>query len=117
MRLRFEMSGGYGGIFATRPLAYDVTLDELPDSDRRALSDVLSASGLLEASPLASAPPSRPDALTYRLTITAGGQSRRFVFDDISVPPAARPLLQHLQARAITLRAGTSPHPGPREPA
>ena len=71
----------------------------------------MSASGLLDAEPDAAAPPPRPDILTYRLTITDEGRTRSFTFDDVTAPPAARPLIQHLQDRAIAQRAGTSSGP------
>jgi hypothetical protein len=111
MHLHFEMTGGYTGIFATRPLVYGVTVEQLPEADRQALLQLVSAAGLLDAEPGGAAPPPRPDVLTYRLTITDEGRTRSFTFDDLTAPPAARPLLQHLQERAITERAGTSSGP------
>ena len=44
--------------------------------------------------------------MTYTLTIPTEGRTRRFTFDDITVPPAVRPLLEELQRRAIAERAG-----------
>jgi hypothetical protein len=44
--------------------------------------------------------------MTYALTITTEGRTRRFTFDDTTAPPAVRPLLEELQRRAIAQRAG-----------
>jgi hypothetical protein len=105
MRIEFEMSGGYGGLFAKQPLALRVSADDLPEEARRELTDLVAASGLWEAEP-GPKPPGRPDVLHYALAITREGRTRRFEFDDVSLPAAARPLVQFLQARAIERRAG-----------
>jgi hypothetical protein len=88
-----------------------VAAEELPDPDRHALLDLLRASGLLEAASAPSTPTPVPDVLRYRLSITAEGRTRTFAFNDVMAPPAARPLLQHLQERAVAGRAGPSSHP------
>lgn len=106
MRIEFEMSGGYGGLFAKQPLALRLSADDLPEPARRALTDLVAASGLWEAAAAGPRPPGRPDVLHYALAITREGRTRRFEFDDVSLPAAARPLVQFLQARAIERRAG-----------
>ena len=105
MQLGFEMAGGYAGVFAAEPLTYRVEVDELPEPDRGRLRQLLGASGLLEAAPGAPGPPPRPDVLTYTLTITTEERTRRFTFDDITAPPAVRPLLGDLPRRAVARRA------------
>lgn len=106
MQLGFEMTGGYAGVFAAKPLSYRVVVDDLPEPDRGRLRQSVDASGLLQAAPGEPGPPPRPDVMTYTLTITTEGRTRRFTFDDITVPPAVRPLLEELQRRAIAERAG-----------
>ena len=106
MQIRFEMSGGYAGVFAARPLTSVVALNSLPENERAQVQALLDASGLLQKAARESTTGALGgDAQTYQLTITADGTTRRFTFDDTTVPPAARPLLQHLQQRAIADRA------------
>ena len=106
MELRFEMSGGYAGVFTGRPLTCVATVDELPGPERVHLRQLVEESGLLQATQSDSGPTPGRDVMTYRLSITAEGGTRHFTFDDITVPPGVRPLLQHLQQRAIAERAG-----------
>ena len=105
MQLGFEMTGGYSGVFAAKPLSYRVAVDDLPEPERGRLRQSVDASGLLQAAPVEPGPPPRPDVMTYTLTITAEGRTRRFTFDDMTAPPAVRPLLEELQRRAIAQRA------------
>jgi len=107
MQIRFEMSGGYAGMFAARPLTYQVAVDELPEPERTALRELVERSGLLTSPPPEPAR-ATPDALTYRLTITSEGRTHQLTLHDPSVPAAVRPLLQYLQQRAIAQRAGTA---------
>lgn len=107
MRIEFEMSGGYGGLFAKEPLALRVTVEDLPEDAGRELTGLVAASGLLEAPGTGPEPGTagRPDVLRYTLAISQEGQTRRFVFDDVTLPAAARPLVQYLQSRAVAQRA------------
>jgi hypothetical protein len=107
MRIEFEMSGGYGGLFAKQPLALRVTVEDLPEDARRELTDLVAASALLEAAGAEPEPRpvGRPDVLQYTLAISQEGQTRRFDFDDVTLPAAARPLVQWLQSRAVEQRA------------
>ena len=107
MQIRFEMRGGYAGVFAARPLTSVVSLGSLPENERAQVRALVDASGLLGTTPRESTTGALGgDAQTYQLSITADGTTRRFMFDDTTVPPAARPLLQHLQQRAIADRTG-----------
>jgi hypothetical protein len=105
MQVRFEMSGGYAGAFAARPLTCVVNGDELPEPQRRWVQQMVDEPGPPPRAPGDPDPPRGGDVMTYRLTITAGGESRHFRFDDMTAPPGVRPLLQYLQQRAITDRA------------
>ena len=116
MRLHFEMTGGYSGVFAARPLVSDVAVDELPEAEGRAVRELVRSTGLLDGGAAIGPRGPRPDTLTYRLTITDGGRSQSFAFDDVTAPPSVRPLLEYLQKRAIAERGGarrTGPSPSP----
>ena len=106
MRITFELSGGYGGLFAKEPLTCHVDLDALPPDESAELQALLAESGLLgldsASQPRAGA--SVPDAFCYRLTLVDDGPRRSHAFDDRTVPPAARPLLERLRRRAIEER-------------
>src|SRR5262245_37122203 len=116
MRLHFEMTGGYSGIFAAKPLVCDVADSDLAEAERGELRERVAASGLLEAEPAAFATTPRADVLAYRLIITHAGTTRTFVFDDTNAPGSARPLLEHFQKRALDARARRAPNPGLESP-
>ncbi|HVL97952.1 MAG TPA: protealysin inhibitor emfourin [Egibacteraceae bacterium] len=119
MQIDFELRGGYGGLFATKPLVHRVATTDLPPGEREQLEDLVRRAGLLEggvpppASPAggAEAAAERPstgarraDTFTYRLSLRGGGRSGTYTYDDVTVPPAVRPLLTWLQKRALSAR-------------
>ena len=106
MRIAFEFSGGYGGLYAAEPLRYRADTDALPEELRKRLLGLIGESGLLEAEPAppASRPGPQRDVFTYSLTLGAGAEAKAFTFDDASAPPAARPLLNALRELAMAER-------------
>ena len=107
MRIRFEFQGGYGGLFAAKPLAYDVDIDRLPDEVRTKLKELIQNAGVLEAEEGAAHAPKAGrgrDVYNYRLQIQDGGLRRSMAFDDANAPPKVRPLLQFLQKLAMERR-------------
>lgn len=106
MRITFEMSGGYGGLFAKRPLSYHVDTDELPEPVREKLLGLVRSCGILElqSEQMVPASPRRPDVYSYALSVTERGVTSFYSFDDVSAPAAIRPLLQYLQERAVEQR-------------
>lgn len=106
MRIEFECSGGYGGLFAKEPLSYRVDTGTLPKDLGDELLRLIDASGLLERDAAAATgkPGMGRDVFNYRISIRDQGSAKTFVFDDISAPPAARPLLNYLRQRAIEQR-------------
>lgn len=107
MRITFEMSGGYGGLFALRPLSFHVDTADLSETDREELLALVRSSGLLEATAAETAAASgRPDVYHYRLSIAHERGAASFAFDDLTAPANVRPLLQHLQQRAVQERMG-----------
>ena len=108
MRVRFEMSGGYGGLFTAEPLACDVNTNELSGTEEEEFHRLIDDSGLLalEEAETPSTTPVR-DAIEYRIwMIDDGGRSREYAFDDTTVPVEARPLLDHLRTMALSQRSG-----------
>lgn len=104
MRIDFQYSGGYGGLFAKRPLAVSVSVDDLGEDERRELLSLVASSGLLEtelAQPQAS-PGLQRDVFTYSLSIYEGGKAKSFTFDDSTAPASVHPLLAFLRKLAIT---------------
>ena len=116
MRIDFEFSGGYGGLFARRPLALSLDSGELPAAQRQELTALVDASGIMTMAPLPpggppQGPPQGPppgpppgpqrDVFTYRLTISRGDLRKSFDFDDVTAPPALQPLLGFLRGLAI----------------
>ena len=106
MRIWFEFSGGYGGLFAAQPLALDLDAAALLDSDRDELLTLIGEAKLLEqtAQPSAGSRAAR-DSFQYKLEIEDRGVNRAYGFDDVSAPAAVRPLLQFLQKLAMQRRA------------
>ena len=108
MRIEFECAGGYGGLFAARPLDYRVESDDLPEDRREKLLALVASSGLLD---MADAPDGAGhgqgqarDVFTYKLSIRDQSTSRSFDFDDVTAPEKARPLLNYLRELAIEAR-------------
>ena len=106
MRIRFEFQGGYGGLFAAKPLAYDVDTDQLPDEAGTKLLKLIQSAGIMEAEEPGRAPKAGRgrDVYNYRLEIQDRGLRRSMAFDDASAPPQVRPLLQFLQELALERR-------------
>jgi len=107
MQIEFEFSGGYGGLFAKRPLALRLASEELPARQREELATLVETSGIMTMAPVAPAgPPQGPpgpqrDVFNYRLTISRGDVRKSFDFDDVTAPPALQPLLGFLRELAI----------------
>lgn len=108
MRIEFEFSGGYGGLFAAKPLGYRADTDELPEELRNRLLTLIAESGVLELEPTPASGGTGPqrDVFNYRLTLGEGAEAKTFAFDDASAPPAVRPLLNALRELAMAERLG-----------
>jgi hypothetical protein len=100
LRLRLEVSGGYGGLHALEPLTAEASEDDLSDEERAAL---LAAS----SSASGGGPPSSPipDSFQYVLTVQQEGASHRMTFDDRTLPTDLRPVVQRLRRAALDRRA------------
>lgn len=94
MRIEYTQSGGFVG--AVKRCAIDTAA--LEEADRRELESLVAASGFVQSAELLSA--SSRDRRHYEITIEEGAAVRRIVCDDACLPPAARPLVVFLAARA-----------------
>ncbi len=106
MRIEFEFSGGYGGLFAAKPLGYRADTEGLPEELRDRLLKLIRESGILELEPApqAGGPGPQRDVFTYSLNLGEGAEAKAFAFDDASAPPAVRPLLNALRELAMAER-------------
>lgn len=104
MRVHLEISGGFGGLFAVRPLAAEAADADLTDQERASLTGLTSGarSGV---GPLGG---TAPDAHTYRLTIATSGGRRTVTYDDVTLPSELRPLVERLRKRAMEARGGSN---------
>ena len=104
MRIDFEFSGGFGGLFAQKPLAYHADTEQLPNEVRDKLLELIATSGVADLTTKPH-PTKGADAAKYKLSITEQGTTIALSLDDISAPRSVRPLLQYLQELAVAERA------------
>lgn len=103
MHVRFEMSGGYGGLFAHEPLAVDVESEDLPVEERPRFEELARAAR--DASPAPSEPSdAATDLMSYRLHIIDNDNSYDLVLDDLTVPDPTWPLIEFMRDLAIRRR-------------
>jgi len=95
LQIELQRTGGFAGL----SLGIKVAAAELPPDEAREL-EVLVAS--VEKSCVASDSPApgAPDRFQYELTITRGGESRRFQLAEQDLTPEARELVNLLLERA-----------------
>ena len=94
-RITLERSGGFGGLVARGAL--DTAQLAEPEA-----AEVAAALQLLREAPQEAGDAGRatvPDAQRYEFTLTSGGRTRRLVFDDLTLPAGARPLVDALLRR------------------
>ena len=109
MLIRFEMSGGYGGLFAAEPLSCVIDIDDLGEVEAAQLSELVhegeldEADAALGSGDIGSAKSlAARDTMNYRLQVTDGGRTVEHRFDDVTMPAVVRPLVEQL--RGIALR-------------
>lgn len=102
MHIKFEFSGGYGGLFAAQPLTLDLDAAALPQPDRDKLLTLIGEAKILKQ---VGASEAARDTYSYKLEIEDRGVTTVRTFDDLSAPGTVRPLLQFLQKLALQQRA------------
>ena len=90
MRLRFDQSGGYAGLIK----GCEIDTSTLPGEIGKEVEQLVEASALSSGEFLST---SSRDLNQYELTIEDGNSTTSVVFDDESVPPAAKPLIGYLK--------------------
>ena len=101
MKVHFEMSGGYGGLYAADPLAVDVDIEALPEDERAELRRM--ARDAMASPPVPDHPDVAPDLMTYRLRIDDGDRWE-VVVDDRTMTEDMLPLVEYMQSIAIQKR-------------
>ena len=101
MKVHFEMSGGYGGLYAVDPLTADVDAATLPEGERAELLRL--ARDAMMSVPLPDQPDVVPDLMTYRLRIDDGDRWEA-VLDDRTMPEEVWPLVEYMQSIAMHKR-------------
>jgi hypothetical protein len=94
MKVRFAESGGFAGLVK----ACDLDAGGLPEEEARELARLAAASGISSSGEFFST--SGRDLRQYEITIEAGGRTVAALFDDETLPPAARPLVGFLRRYA-----------------
>ncbi len=101
MRVRFEMSGGYGSLYAAEPLTTEVDSEALPEVERDDL--VRMARAAMAAVLVSEQPEMAPDLMSYRLEIV-DGDHWEVVMDVQTVTEDVWPLIAYMLATAIQWR-------------
>jgi hypothetical protein len=99
MKVSYTRTGGFA------PIPVSCTLDtetSTPD-EARELERLIAVSGIMQAQSLTN--PAARDVRLHSIKITDDKtqSSKEVEWDDITIPPEARPLIQFLQARAKTM--------------
>ena len=103
MKVHFEMSGGYGGLYSLEPLVADVDSAALPEAERDEF--LVMARAAIAAVPLPEQPEVTPDLMTYRLRVDDEDRWE-VVLDDRSIAEEVWPLIDYMQAIAVQKRLG-----------
>jgi hypothetical protein len=106
MRITFEMSGGYAGMFVARPLHYVVDTARTDAATAAEIEALVRDAGIfdLDAAEAQSNLSHLPGVYEYRLTVVDAARTVTLHLDDTNAPASARPLLQYLQSKGIEER-------------
>jgi hypothetical protein len=100
MRIIFRETGGFVPIFR----GCDLDTDDLPVEEAARLAALVEASGILTLRD--QQVPGARDVRLLTVALETERASHRVTFDELSVPPSVRPLLDALRARSRTLLDG-----------
>ncbi len=93
MRVTFRESGGFAGLVR----GCDLDTEKMPPGEAVKLRALVEKCDLNQGGVLAE---SARDALVYEVTVESGGTRRKLLFDDLSIPPSAGPLVEYLVERS-----------------
>jgi hypothetical protein len=95
MEVQFERSGGFAGITQR----YSVSLDSLPEEERRKLTELITNAHFFDQ-PAVMRSQRGADQLQYRISINSGQQTHEVQVDQGAAPAELQPLIAYLQAAA-----------------
>ena len=90
IRVELDRTGGFAGLTLHKAL----DTGDLSDEEGRELAGLVDAA--VRATPVPPPPQPVPDSMHYDLRITRNDDVFRLNFDDTTVPPDVRPLLERL---------------------
>jgi hypothetical protein len=105
MKLRFVQSGGYAGLLRE----CEIDTQRLTAPEARRVADLVRASGIPETGEYVHVKPEARDLRTYSVTIEGDGYRVQAVYDELSIPADARPLLAYLVEHAQPVRRTKQP--------
>jgi hypothetical protein len=97
MKVSYRRTGG----FAPIPVSCILDTDTCSPEDAQELSRLVATSGVMQATSKTN--PAARDVRLHTLTINDADAVKEVVWDDISIPQDARPLIQFMQSRAKTI--------------
>jgi hypothetical protein len=94
MKVRYRQTGGYGGLV----LGCELDTETLPPSEGQELARLVKQAALDKVGVKKN--PSGRDLTNYEIAVEDNSRAVKASFDDMSIPAAARPLLDFLRSRA-----------------
>ena len=95
-RIKFERTGGFAGM----RIAKDLKLDDLPDEQARAISELLDDLDFKELPEQMLSDANMPDQFTYTITVETKKWERTVTTGDTSAPEKMQELLELLNRLA-----------------
>ena len=105
MKIRFVQSGGFVGMLRE----CEIDTQHLSPEEARRVADLVRTSGIPETGEYVERTREAWDLEMYRVTIEGEGRQVCVIYDELSVPPGARPLLDYLVAQARPVRRAKRP--------
>lgn len=99
MHVKYECSGGFGGL----RLAYQGEIEALPAAEAKILLDMIEAANLYDLNQKSISQKSRsiPDDFSCRITVSTAEKKKTLFFNELSAPENLRRLSVHLRKLAI----------------
>lgn len=97
MKVSYTRTGG----FAPIPVTCALDTNALTPDEARELERLVTVSGIMHAQSRTN--PAARDVRLHSIKVNSGEANKEIEWDDISIPPEARALIQFLQERAKTI--------------